>query len=222
LGLWQIEICTILWRTTAVALYIVDESSGADSWRTDADSDASIQWKNDESSGVDSWRTETVRFKRFLYFDTQSWLHTLCTWMNLNQISEDSAFGRMNRIGVSSSVSTCIWTLWSHTQSCFESCQALILCGSSEYSGSCYFRISVAVRSALLQHFPSMASMMVGNLLWIRGSYFCRLSVDDGVAHPQHFYSAADGRIDYLLWIRDVYCMKHTVVLNVSLAEREC
>ena len=134
--------------------------------------------------------------------------------VDLNLISGNLAFGRMSSVGASSSLSTSLWILWSHFQSWLESCQV-----SMRLDGeSCYFRISVVVRSGLLQHLLFLASMMVSNLLWKRGSYCCRFSVDDGVVHLGCISSAVVRRIYYLLWIRDVYFI---VVLNVSLAERE-
>ena len=99
-------------------------------------------------------------------------------------------------------------------QSWLEPCQVLMRFDGEYF----YFRISVAVRSALLQHLLFPASMMASNLLWKRGSYYCRFSVDDGVVHLWCISSAVVRRIYYLLWIRDIYFI---IVLNVSLAERE-
>ena len=177
--------------------------------------DSLSQLKNDEAV---VWRSYTVRFKGDIHSDTlssQKRLYSLCTWMTLNLISEDSALGNLNSFGASSSVSTSLWILWRNIQSWLESYQAL----TNFDDGLCYFMVSDIVRSAPLQHLLFSASPMVSYLLWLRGSYFCSFSVDDGAVHPRWFSSAVDRRFYYLLWIRDAYSI---IVLNVSIAEREC
>ena len=174
------------------------------------DDDLSL-FQNAEDSEAVAWRTVSISDGQ----RSQKWLYILCTWLTWNLISGDSVFGSMSSVGALSSLSISLWNLWNHLLCWLESCQVLM----SLDGEPCYFRIPVADRSGLLQHPQFSASMMISNLSWRRGSYCCRSSVDDNVVHLQCISSAVVRRIYYLLWIRDV-CL--IVVLNVSLAEREC
>ena len=174
------------------------------------DDDLSL-FQDDEDSEAVAWRTVAISDAQ----RSHKWLYILCTWLTWNLISGDSVFGRMSSDDALSSLSISLWNLWNHLLCWLESCQVLM----SLDGEPCCFRISVADRSALLQHLQCSASMMISNLSWRRSSYCCRSSVDDDVVHLRCISSAVIRRIYYLLWIRDV-CL--IVVLNVSLAEREC